>query len=397
LVVSAAIAAALFKAGLPVDSSDPNQRRVLLKALGNLEAMALPETIHNVPICCQRHPTDVLLSSPIKETRLIALRLLPWLKDEERFVYERLTATISDNNCDRDVLVAALTALKLASGVHRMLTILDVLEICKKLNAPYRDVRLAACNALSLLEGSLEIKEALESYITRNGTGGSEFRAAVYALVQSCQDIRQAQNLITPILQKRLKSGHAHRGGVSRETPRKRDTGRRTGGTLHFDSRAQQNRDLLELLRVCQRFDQTDDQTAGLLKSAVVDYSISDDIKEEALSLFARLVKPGKSAVEFYVRLADNPPLGLRRPIYRSISIFVRRCRGKIDYMRSVCPFLDALRDSLLSHVDPHKASGYITFTELETRVTELRRAVDEIEKIMRSHREFSRKISNGD
>lgn len=366
--IASSAARALVLAGLRIDTDQKEDRRLLLDVLRTVQSDG--ESIKDIAISCSRREIDRGLSANDVDERLIAIRLMPWLRGEEQYVHDSLMGILRLKGDDRrEEVVAALNALPLASGAHKLLRVYEVDEVRAFLTAKTRDVRVAACRALSVVGCSpstvSQVGTALLDFLGEQ-TNGPEFRVGVRALARCAADFADAREWLFAECERRI-----DRGDIT-DTPRAED--------------------LVEVLRACRALDGgASEALCTRLMNTSGDYKATELVRREACRAVASICRPSVRVVNYFIGQLEARPPRLGDSIAAAVLRFVERARRRIEFVKALTSKLDALETAVLGQYLAVQAE---LKSHGDVRLSELRRAVEEIQQVLRSYREFAQLTS---
>jgi predicted phosphodiesterase len=357
-------ARALLGAGLHVEPGKPEDRRLLLDVLRMLQQDG--EGMKTIRMSATRREIDIGFHSEEQEDRLIAIRMLPWLKGEEQYVHDTLMSVLRRREPEhREECVAALQALPLATGAHRLMRVAEVDDLRSFLQSQTRDLRIASSRALGVVGRSpatvAQVGTDLAEYV-RTHDFGEEFRWGIRGVAACADGWAEGRELMFSEIARRLAKGDA--------------------------TSALPAVDLVEVLRACQHLDGgATDSVAVRLMAAVRDYKVVTTVRQESCKTLAAVCVPSHRIATFFVEELQSRNIHLGDAVAESTRRFVERCRRSIDFVRAISGNLEALESAVIQHYGRARAE---LGTRGDVRVSELRRALEEIQQTNRSHREFA-------
>jgi soluble cytochrome b562 len=263
--------------------------------------------------------------------------------------------------------VAALTALRGIGEAIALFTQGDLKAIAKWLETGTLDVRIAAAKLLGTFGADLVAVEALLSR-DYNSLTAEDYCASVEALSSA----RVLKDKVAEFLFSEL--------SFYLDEKRKK--------TVNTVQQAKSIMDTLKRLRKTA--------PAALVKKVqalVTDFRIEDEIKYHALLCYPAIAMPSSRTVETVKGWFLHPPLGLNLDValVQVPSIVARQCRESVDYVMACVGALVDLRKAMVNY---HKQISKKDLSdESEYNVTELRRGIDEVTRIIVAFDEF---IQNG-
>ena len=252
------------------------------KCLRQYERMASNGEIFTIRVNISKERANEFLSSPVLEDRLLAIRLLPWLEREERFVHDRIIETIRTNR-DRAEIVAALGSLRLSRGAVELATVADVELLKSLLDSKHRDVRVAVCRALSSFPTDSSILDVLLERLKH--TNKAEFRENLRVIVQFGAKQEWAKRFVLDETERRLGSD-----GVGN---------------------ANEQYELKRLLVACEELGgEASPEMERRLRGIADSYKFSRELRQQAMRTFGRVAIPRPvTVIEFVKRLDSGDPI----------------------------------------------------------------------------------------
>ncbi len=406
-VVAGAAASALLKSGLEFDLAIESDRHHLTRMVAKLQDVSPSDAYALTPLSFKltREKLALLLHSEDVRDRMLGLRLLPWLRAEEQFVYESIKSGIRSRHSRQDQ-AAALGALRFATGAQRLLVVADVDEIRRMLSAESRDLRISACEVLGVVGRSATTRGSVVSDLLKYAAAtldGQEFRCAIRSLIQCDSEATEVHRFVVHDLLRLLVAGHGNRQkSVSARKTRGEDASSRSTETpLAKESRTLS---VVELLLACQQFDLDDKDDAllgpagqsggdrsaliGRLRSAARDYKMDDRVRGECVVALACVASPDTDLIDFFVELLEKHPPRLGNSGARAIAVFIRRSRRRVAYVRVIYNDLDRLLDRVVEYY--RKSVSYHEPSLWGSQAADVRTAVEEIQNLLRSYKEFA-------
>lgn len=179
---------AFLKVGwkVSISSTDSKGSKVsseLLNALEGLVRWGDERQISGLGKSVPRGKVESLLSSANMEHILIGIYLLPFVRDDEKFVHDTLIELIRETDSHK-VSAAAIGAFRLSYDVLSLVTIGDIDLLREKLKSRYRNVRLAASRLLGSFINEIAVVDTLIEYARKSGSDHVEFETAIRELAR---------------------------------------------------------------------------------------------------------------------------------------------------------------------------------------------------------------------
>lgn len=365
--IARSAASGLLSAGVRVGMREAEERRLLLDILRMLQEEQTAEGLLGLTVPCSRAEIEAGLASAEQEERLLAIRVLPWLADEDEFVHSAILSAIRTEDPSRRLeRVAALQSLRFASRAQRLLRVSEIDSLRQLLDAPTQDVRTAACQVLGVVgfapETAGQVGQELVEYVSTRDR--AEFRAGVRALGQYAAKDEAVRSWLLLEAKERLAK-----------------------------SSGKQNRtldDFCEVLRACQQLDGAGDRSlwTGLL-SAAKDYRRDEAVRQQCWRTFAALCPPTKEMTDAFIKALDSPMPTMADAVADAALRFAARCRRRVEFVREVGSRFEALETALLKlHAASMKRLGYQGGGLLGT----LRKALEETQQVIRAFKQIEQR-----
>ena len=311
---------------------------------------------------------DLVFGDQPTESEL-AIRHVPLMRDDDpHFTYDVLMQRLRTARSSTQ-RAACLDSLRESPRAINLITIADTDLICEQLQAPSRNVRIAAIRLTGEMPSDEQIVTALQHHLDESGAKGSrelelaETAKALAKHVGGNSTIRFA--LLESVLER---------------LPRRAEDG--------FGDKARQRHTQL-LLTVCESIGDTSNENAAWrLHKLATDYRTPPAIRERAFRVFGRLVEPSAASADAFVAALKRDVGRLNDSHYRATASFISQCRRKVEYVRRVYSKLDKLRDGLYkcwrreAAVSPKSIDAH--------NLNDIRDAIIGVSNLMVSYEEFS-------
>jgi hypothetical protein len=298
----------------------------------------------------------------------LALRHISLMRDDPQFVYETLSQMLR-TSADARQRAACLDSLRLAPRARSLMTIADTDLVCGMLEAPTRNVRLAAIRLLGEMPDDEQVIRTLQESLQKFKAARSrdeELAAAAEALAKHTGRSRDISAQLMRFVEEQLPS-----------------PGR------FGDSTEQQH--LAGLLTICESLDS---HAGSVLASRILamaeDFRTPDVLRKHALRAYGRVSEPSVESIGNLIRLLRRPDPRFSEAVYSCCLAFVRQCRRKVEHVRRVYPRLGELQDLLKSSWLREVAAGGDSIDLSGAR--DIRDAVIGIEDLVAQYGEFAQR-----
>ena len=368
-LISAAAAQCLLVDALRLHGSAPNSP-LLGKVLSKLHQDSSENTGVILPSVTLDHTMiyDLVFGDDPTESEL-AIRHVPLMKDDDpQFTYNVLMRRLRTAGLPTH-RAACLDSLRESPRAISLITIADTDFICGQLQAPSRDVRMAAIRLTGEMPSDEQIVTALQKHLD----GSVAKRSKELELAETAKALAKHVRGNSTIRFALLES-------VLERLPRRAEDG--------FGDEAHQ-RHVQLLLTVCESIgDASNESVAWRLHKLATDYRTPLAIRDRAFRVFGRLVEPSSKSVEAFVAALKRDAGRLNDSYYRATSSFVSQCRRKVEYVRRVYSKLDELRDGLCNSWRREAARSPNSINP--HNLNDIRDAVIGVSNLMVSYEEFS-------
>jgi hypothetical protein len=346
---------------------DKEKETLREKVLSKLNQSDQENTLQRAEVTIEPAIINSMLADENLSVRELALRYLPLLNNDARYVHRLLSRTMRTTDSAR-LKAAAMDSFRGCPSALDLITLADTDQICVLLTAGERNVRLAAIKLLGDLPDDEKVitslKDLLESLLGES-TRAEEITEAAKALAKH---VRRNSRLREDILSTVLKY-----------IP--------TNASSGFGDKTRQHH-LRELLYVCESIGGVDDSTAQRVLRFAEDYRTPERIRTQSLRVFGRLAEPNILNTKKLCELLDKNDIRMRAAVYAAATSFIKRCRAKVEYVRRVNGELDNLREALV-RAWARETTGHGESIS-PTGATEIRSAILEIENLTAAYEEFS-------
>ena len=368
-LISAAAAQCLLVDALRMRGSAPNSP-LLDKVLSKLHE----DSSENTGVVLQSVTLDramiydLVFGDDPTESEL-AIRHVPLMKDDDpQFAYDVLMRRLRTTGLPTH-RAACLDSLRESPRAINLITIADTDFICEQLQAPSRDVRMAAIRLTGEMPSDEQIVKALQEHL--NG-----------AVIKRSKELELAET--AKALAKHVRGNSTIRfallESVLERLPRRVEDG--------FGDEAHQ-RHVQLLLTVCESIGDTSNESAAWrLHKLATDYRTPYAIRDRAFRVFGRLVEPSSGSVDAFVSALKRDVGRLNDSHYTATASFISQCRRKVEYVRRVYSKLDELRDGLCKSWQREVARSPNSINP--HNLNNIRDAIIGVSNLMVSYEEFS-------
>ena len=299
----------------------------------------------------------------------LAIRHVPLMKDDDpHFTYDVLMKRLRTARSPTH-RAACLDSLRESPRAINLITIADTDLICEQLQAPSRNVRIAAIRLTGEMPSDEQIVTALQHHLDGAGAKGSQELELAETAKALAKHVRGNSRIRFALLE-----------SVLERLPRRSEDG--------FGNEAHQRHTQL-LLRVCESIgDISNEKAAWRLHKLATDYRTPLAIRERAFRVFGRLVEPSSTSVDAFVDALKRDDVRLNDSHYTATASFISQCRRKVEYVRRVYSKLDALRDSL--HKAWQREAAVSPKSINSHNLNNIRDAIIGVSNVMASYEEFS-------
>tara|TARA_R110002072_G_scaffold98805_1_gene217437 strand:- start:668 stop:5497 length:4830 start_codon:yes stop_codon:yes gene_type:complete len=296
--------------------------------------------------------------------RIRAIRLIGL--SEHNFVraYELLIEIVLKESAP-DIVTEALNGISRNANIHKLLRLDDVNSIRNLSRKPNSNVRIAATLALGQVPPLQDvIVHLIEQAIgCEKGSKYSEYEACIESLAHHADTNISASDFLVSEF-------------VSELSKPERGWGRAR---------------ISKILNLSAAIDlatpKIEDAAIRQIYAHIVDHKVPNEVQKSFLQLFGKIATPTTENAEFMERLVDQN-IGVNRThVIRSILSFVRRCRGKVEFVRAVYPNLQSIQQILLKNWD--RESKREIGHDPESSLNTLRNCIIEIDRLLRSYRDI--------
>ena len=299
----------------------------------------------------------------------LAIRHVPLMRDDDpQFTYDVLmrrlrTARLSTHRA------ACLDSLRESPRAINLITIADTDFICEQLQAPSRDVRMAAIRLTGKMPSDEQIVKALQDHLDGSVAKRSKELELAETAKALAKHVRGNSTIRCALLE-----------SVLERLPRRAEDG--------FGDEAHQ-RYVQLLLTVCESIgDASNERAAWRLHKLATDYRTPLAIRERAFRVFGRVVEPSSRSVEAFLTALKRDVGRLNDSHYTATASFISQCRRKVEYVRRVYCKLDELRDGLCKAWQREAARSRNSINP--HNLNNIREAVIGVSNLMASYEEFS-------
>ena len=267
---------------------------------------------------------DLVFGDDPTESEL-AIRHVPLIKDDDpHFAYDVLMKRLRTARSPVHI-AACLDSLRESPRAINLITIADTDCICEQLQAPSRNVRMAAIRLTGEMPSDEQVVTALQHHLDRSGTKASREMELAETAKALAKHVRGNSAVRLALLE-----------SVLERLPRGAEDG--------FGDEAHQRHTQL-LLTVCESIGDTSDENAAWrLHKLATDYRTPPAIWGRTFRVFGRLVEPSSRSVDALVAALNRDAGPLNDSHYAATASFISQCRRRVGYVRRVYSKLGGLR-----------------------------------------------------
>ena len=358
LRVSQLASLAAIQAGFNADliSLAADKKDVVIKALAHSTSSGSGDA--RIPRV-QKDTVERLLASRELREKLIGIRIIPAVENDKSYIREKLISLLRKSD-DHLEAVAILSALG-SKEVLPLLRSQDLELVVTIMGDGTSDVRRAALQLLGYFGHNAYVISIL-TMLDRGAMDSSEYRL----LIQAMSSARIMKDKVASSLTADLDYYLAEERKLDKENERK----------------------VVAILNGLKRLGETcSEETTAQISTLIGSYKYSESIKRSALMCYPAVAMPSAKVVEELTRLTRGPLVGCESELVQLSSIFAKKCRTSIDFVKACVASLGAFRDELLKLHS--KISKRNVTDEVEFFTTELRQGIGDLTQIMDTFSEF--------
>lgn len=292
-------------------------------------------------ITLDQQQIESMISSGSKGACELALRYTPLIRDDAQFIYQTLLRGLKVNEEPRHKS-ACLDSLRTAPRAIDLITIADTDLICNHLQAPQRNVRLAATRLLAEMPDDEQVIRSLQDNLRALKASKSsdiEISETAKALAKHARRSARLRPEIMRLVLEHLPN--VDKGGFG-------------------DVTTQQH--LVGLLTICESLNgDSDNSMAMRLLGLAEDFRTPENIRRHSLRTFGRIADPSTENANILIRLLKTNDIKFNEALYTATLSFVNQCKRKVEFVRrvysSLCPLRDCLHSSWLKAVSTNTES----------------------------------------
>lgn len=323
---------------------------------------------HQYSITLERDALESKLASENPLDKELAIRYIPLIKEDDKYVYRVLSKIMKDANTTPRACASAMDSFRLCQGAHALITISDTDYICSRLDAKEGNVRIAAIRLLGELPDDEKVIRCLRNILedsTSKKYKRDEVSEAAKALTKH---VRRNPNLRAVVQE-----------AVLNYIPDSVEQG--------FGDEDQQHH-ILQILSVCEAVAEVDEKAAQKVLRFSTDYRTPEKIRSQSIRTYGNLTEPSANSANNLIELLDKNDIRIKEAVFHSCLSFIKRCRTKVKYIREVNGRLDALSESLCKAWDREIRANPNSITP--SGATDIREGIIEIENLTAAYEEFS-------
>ena len=371
-IISGAAARCILVSGI-FDSPDMGDRPILDKALRIWQYGSQPRIRSKTSVWVDKDYIKGLIESDDSEKQELGVRYLSLIEREELFVYRLIFSTLRSNTEHR-IRAACLQVLRQSPDSLALVTLADADFVSSLLETDAHDVRIEAIRVLEEFPSDDQVIRALLDHLDRcsseNKISGDESEETLGALMKHASEKSEIKGIL---IERIFKNYH-----VRIESS--------------YGDKKEQNI-LRQSLKACEELGGTiENRFAAELFETANDYRAPKEIRRQSLKTYGKLVEPTSKSVNQLISILKSRDQVLRHARYDAVLSFVKKCRGKVAYVRPIYKEMPNLNKELCScwqseykHVNDridHRTLG------------NLRKSILELEEMLASYEEFSQRVT---
>ena len=319
-----------------------------------------------------------LLESGDSSNVAFGARILPLANLGDKEIHRLLFATLA-RHVNHDVRRACLDSMTMRGGVLDLITLADRDYLCELVWAEYRDVRIGALRVLGMLPGDEQIVSILLEFCGFPGVDksphrlGEEFDEGFGALAEHA---RSDSKLRETVLEE-----------VLFLLPRP--------GAKEFGDRSRQNH-IRNVMMVCERIGTIGDvRLSSRFLELAKNFRTPKRLRSQALRVYGRTVRPGSESIRELERIVKRKDVVLREASYAACYSMLMQCGRRVEFVRDVYEDLGRLKLALMEAWKRER--GRIVGQVDSIGVGNIRRALGEVEVLLRSYEQYAERVSGSD
>ena len=350
----------------------------ILKAISRWQTSGQPAPVNRLSLCLDKSALVERLGSDEPAKVAGGAALLPLADVDDGEVHKLLMNTMREHS-DHFVKRACLDSLRLRRSALELVTLAETDYICGLVKSQYRDVRIAALRILGMLPNDEQVISTLRKCCGMDSCPATQKRdleedyEAIRALAEHARtDVGLQQDIANAVLS-------------SLPQPDARQFG---------DDRRQRHR--RNLLAACESVGAiVEEQLSRRLLSIATNYRSPHTLRIQALRVYGRTMLPSVNGVRKLTELVNRNEQPVNDATYAACYWFLVQCRKRVEYVRTVAGEVAELKDALLAAW--HRETSRRPTSIDPVAIGDIRRALNELEGLLNSHKEFSERMKLAD
>lgn len=357
-------ARAILQAGFKIDTTDSEYSRVVLESLRRVIDATSREMPSHLAIRYKVSEVSALLTSPNPTSRLLGLRLVIWVSDDDTFVYRSIMQVLRSPRASHEEMAAALGSLRQSARSYKLVRRADAEMLCALLANPHRDVRVNAARLLGELAPRDPHPDELETRALIGYAAGKRGTREYDPAIRAVGRVAVASDLARLFL-----------FGECERLLRKPSLS---------DDEVTELEDVLRQLNTSER--PTPESVIHGLKEQVRNHQITARTRCFALQAITMLAPIDGLTLDWLLQTMANPPGGTASSVPMTALIFVSRCGRRLEHILDMRPSLPRLRDAVLAY---HARVMSLTPESAEEIIYDVRKTLETIHHMTSSYDEF--------
>ncbi|MES9905807.1 MAG: metallophosphoesterase [Sedimenticola sp.] len=371
-IISGAAARCILASGI-FDSPEIGDRPILDKALRVWQFGTQPRIRSKTSVWVNNEYIEELISSDDAGKKELGIRYLSLVERQEIFVYRLIISTLKDTTNHR-VKTACLQALRQSPDSLALVTLADVDFVTSLLGANERDVRIESIRVLEDFPSDDQIISALLRHLdhcsAENKITSDEAEETMRALTTHANGRSELRSILIDRILKNYRTKIATSYGGKKE-----------------------QEILRQSLKACEELGGTIEYRLALqLLDTANDYRAPKEIRRQSLKTYGKLVEPSPKSASDLLAILESKDRVLRHARYDAILSYVKKCRGKVAYVRAIYKNIPCLSSALCKawNSEYKQVNDRIDHRTLGN----LRKCVIELEDMLTSYEEFAKRVT---
>ncbi|MCA1856631.1 metallophosphoesterase [Massilia oculi] len=314
---------------------------------------------------------EQLLASTSAAANELAVRYVALVKDEAAYVHRTLSRTMRTSSNSR-IIAACMDSFRSATDAITLFNIADTDFVCRLIDHKERNVRLSALKLMGELPDDEQVVETLREVLRAPDAVRERRNEAAEAAKALAKHVRRNPKLKAEILELVLSFIPAIDSSFG-------------------DDNHQEH--IRTMLFVCESIGGTNQQAAQKMLALGENYKVPDRIRRQAIRAFGRLADATLPNVQTLCILLDKNDFKLKEAIYPSVTSFIKRMSGKVEYVRRIYRSLESLKTSLEKAWVRETSASLESIDPIAPR--DIRAAIIEIENLTAAYEEFAERATS--